>query len=478
MPVRVRTMITAPRHEVSSRGFDVSSVIGDILVIAMGLTSSFVIHLVGDLPISEVILMAILPLLLIARGNRVLRRDFLPAFLLIGLWLMGQILTDVYRQTATIDWMRGDANILFFSIDLAVFIVLLGGNDRRKVLYLAAAPMSSILMTTFHPNAYAAGEPWKFGYATGTITLVVLVSSVFYRKRKFGLVILLFAAIVAVNLLLNFRSPVLELLVTVALVVPVIPERLGSLRLLPRKGSGKRLAVLAGMALAASLTAVSLVNIVTESGLLGQEAQQKNQEQSQTSGGLLLGGRPEFIIAARAVLDSPIIGHGSWAKDYRYIEMFADFESQNGIAPSLEYLEETQGGLIPSHSHLMGTWVQAGILGALIWVYLLWITILSLIRLSSQEIALAPIYALTLIGFLWSILFSPLGSTQRMPDAFAIVLAFDLVAAPLSDARSTFIGWRFAGGRSIGRLEVQAAARAGMRNISVDQARFIRPPRR
>jgi hypothetical protein len=173
----------------------------------MGLTSSFVIHLVGDLPISEVILMAILPLLLIARGNRVLRRDFLPAFLLIGLWLMGQILTDVYRQTATIDWMRGDANILFFSIDLAVFIVLLGGNDRRKVLYLAAAPMSSILMTTFHPNAYAAGEPWKFGYATGTITLVVLVSSVFYRKRKFGLVILLFAAIVAVNLLLNFRSP-------------------------------------------------------------------------------------------------------------------------------------------------------------------------------------------------------------------------------------------------------------------------------
>jgi hypothetical protein len=471
-------MITAPRHEVSSRGFGVSSVIGDFLVIAMGLTSSFVIHLVGDLPISEVILLAVLPLLFIARGNRVLRRDFLPTFLLIGLWLMGQILTDVYRQTATSDWMRGDANILFLSIDLAGFIILLGGNDRRKVLYLAAAPMSSLLMTTFHPNAYAAGAPWKFGYASATITLVVLVSCVFYQKRKFGLVILLIAAIAAVNLLLNFRSPVLELLVTVALVVPVIPERLGSLRLLPRRGSGMRLAVLAGMALAASLAAVGLVDIVTESGLLGQEAQQKNQEQSRASGGLLFGGRPEVIIGARAVLDSPIIGHGSWATDDRYVEMYEDLEAQNGVAQSLEYLEETAGGLIPSHSHLMGAWVWAGILGAPIWVYILWMIILSIIRLSNQEIALAPIYAYTLIGFLWSILFSPLGSTQRMPDAFAIVLVFDLVAAPLSDSRSTSIGWRFAGGRSVGRLEVQAPARAGMRNISVDRARFIRPPRR
>lgn len=233
-----------------------------------------------------------------------------------------------------------------------------------------------------------------------------------------------------------------------------------------------RLAVLAGMALAASFAAVSLVDMVTTSGLLGQQAQQKNEEQSRASGGLLFGGRPEFIIAARAVLDSPIIGHGSWAKDYKYIEMFADLETQSGIAPSLEYLEETEGGLIPTHSHLMGAWVQAGILGAPIWVYLLWATTLSLIRLSGQDIALAPIYTYTLIGFLWSILFSPLGSVQRLPDAFAIVLVFDLIAVAVSAPLSKPARWRYVRGS----LAAHASAQIGTRSTTINRSRSIHHP--
>ena len=415
------------RSNAVSQSLRATSVAADALAFVIGFANSFLLHVVGEIPVSEVLLLVFLPFLIVMYARRLVRPGLLSIFILMGLWLAGQVLTDIYRQTELRDWLRGDANIVLFAIDLLGFTMLLGKNERRKVVSIAGLALGSLLSARFTPSKEALEAPWKFGYASGTITIVVLISCYFFQRRRYAIVLLLLAAMAGVNLIMNYRSPVLILFVTTVFVVPIIPERLGRLRLLPRAGTAARLAVLATLALLAGALSIAAIHFVTATGLVGANAQRKNEQQSQSAGGMLLGGRPEILVSSRAVMDSPILGHGSWAKDYKYVEMMADIEEQYGIQEPLEYLEQSDEGLIPSHSHLMGAWVQAGILGAIFWGYIFWLTIKALVRVSFRPPALAPIYVDMLIGFLWSILFSPFASTVRMSAALGIVIILDLL---------------------------------------------------
>ena len=49
--------------------------------------------------------------------------------------------------------------------------------------------------------------------------------------------------------------------------------------------------------------------------------------------GLLLGGRSEFLVSSLAVLESPVIGHGSWAKDCRYASLYVELKREAGYYP-------------------------------------------------------------------------------------------------------------------------------------------------
>ena len=431
MPASIRAAaIRISPRKVSSRRLDVVSLVEDVVAATLGLTLNFIVKLVGDFPTAEFVLLCLFPILLIARGSRLIRRDLLPIVVLFGLWLLNQALTDVYRQSAPIDWIRGVANIVFLGIDCAGLLMLLAESARRQVIFILTSAFSSLIATRFFPTLYAQVEPWKFGYATGVIALVILLSCYFYRQRQYIVVTALIAGVAVVNLLLNFRSPVLSLLLTLVLTVPIIPEYVGRLRLLPRSGTGARLVVLVAMVAVTGLTAEGLVNLATQAGWLGEEAQVKNEAQRQSSVGLLLGGRPEFFIGLRAAMDSPILGHGSWAQDLRYVDMQFDWQYEYGLAHDIETAETLSGGRIPSHSHLVGAWVDGGIMGAVLWGYIFWLNGRALTRITSLTTALAPAYCVILVAFAWSILFSPLGTTGRMNDALALVILLDLLRSP------------------------------------------------
>ena len=420
MRVRVIARKEPPRTRRSR-----ASIAADAIAALLGFGVSFSVHLIGNLQVSEVLLLFLLPFFLLTRGKRILRRDLRPVFLLMLFWLIGQILSDIYRHTAFQDWTRGDALIIFFGINLVGFVILLARNVRRQVIFVAAFSIGSLVQARFIPPL---GEPdWKFGYSTGTITLVVLASCYFYGRRHFVAAGLLLAAIAVVNLLLNFRSPVLFLLITIALLVPVIPEHVGRVRLLPAVGGVSRIFVLAALALIAGAGANALVHAVTRAGLLGAYAEEKNQSEFSSGRNLLLSGRPEIFVSSRAVLDSPILGHGSWAKDYKYFEMDYDIENQYLSGEDLDTLEAESEALIPSHSYLMGAWVWAGIAGAAFWFYILWVTFKSIVWNALLQPHHAPLYMWVLIGSFWNILFSPFGNAARPFEALAILFALNLL---------------------------------------------------
>jgi len=353
-------------------------------------------------------------------------------FVLMGIWLFGQVLTDIYRGTEAVDWMRGDAGIVFFAVDLACLAALLERNDRRKVVFLTGCAIGSLLSVRFQPTE--STDVWKFGYSFGTILIVILLSCYFFGRRRYMITGLLFAGITLVNLLFNYRSPVLFLLIVSVLVLPVIPERIHRLQLLPRPGSIARIAVLVGMALTAAAGSSFIIHWATSIGLAGEAAQVKNLQQEESQQGILLGGRPEIFVSSRAVMDSPILGHGSWAKDSKYVEMLNDIQVENGfqdVADPGAY----GSGLIPTHSHLMSAWVYAGVLGAILWGYIFWLVLKSTVLVSNLRPPLAPIYAWLFVSYLWAIPFSPFGSSDRMIEAATIVIIMDLLEFRTSDIR-------------------------------------------
>jgi len=398
----------------------------DLLVVLLGVGCSFNLHLVGEFPITEAALILLLPVLISFDGRKLLRPGLKPIFMLLLLWLGSQVVTDVYRGTASADWMRGDANIVFFAVDLVCLAILLGKVERRKILFAVAFAIGSLLSARYQPTDVVLVDPWKFGYSTGVTMLVLLVCNVFFNIRWYAVIFVLLSGLAAVNLLMNFRSPVLGILITMAMVIPMIPERIGRVRILPPVGTRLRVVVLAGLVLGAAAAAVGLLNYVTASGLAGEDARAKNEVQSRSEGGIMLGGRPEILISSRAVIESPIIGHGSWAKDMKYVEMLSDIRAENFIKTDLQDIEDKSKGLIPTHSHIMGAWVWAGILGATFWAYVFWLDLRAMIQVAILRPRNAPLYAWLFVGLAWDILFSPFAGTRRATESLILIIIVDL----------------------------------------------------
>lgn len=397
---------------------------GDLLVLAIATASPFVVKVGGDLSLAQLLIIPLLPILLFAGRHRLRSTRLRTAILLVGLWLCGEIVADLYHRSEFQDWIRGDARIVFMGADLLALATLIGGRKQRHMFFYAGLAAGYILQVRLQPNEYT--DFWKFGYATGVTLAVVLVSCYFYRQRRFVIVLLLLAGISAVHAALNFRSPILVLFITSVLVLPIIPERVGQMRILPASWKAKLL-VKVSLALIAGKAASSLVLFLGVQGYLGEDARQKDLMQARAKGGMLLGGRPEILVSSRAVMDSPIIGHGSWAKDFKYTEMYSDLLVKYDIVTT-EGPDEERSDLIPTHSHLMDAWVDAGIVGAVFWIYILSLALRAIARSSSRGLYLAPVYCFSLIGFVWSILFSPSGSVSILPDSFFIIVSCDLMS--------------------------------------------------
>ena len=118
-------------------------------------------------------------------------------------------------------------------------------------------------------------------------------------------------------------------------------------------------------------------------------------------------------MSTRAIADSPIIGHGSWAKDVYYVAILRDILESNGFKATGESDED----LIPSHSHLLGAWVELGLLGGLFWIIVLIIATLAFYSCIRKPRIPATLVGFVLVSLIWDVLFSPFANSQRFMKA-------------------------------------------------------------
>jgi hypothetical protein len=379
------------------------------------------IELVGRLFLPELLLAIILPLLILKKGKLLLQP--LPRTLIILgiLWLTGQIITDLIRDTPFSDWSRGWAKITLLILNFSSIYLLLNNDVRRITLFTAGFAIGVILDYFISPTEYLVFDPWKFGLSLSVIFLVVLLLQ--WRKMvHFRLLsVLIIVALGLFSFYIGTRSIGALLIVSaIYLYIHQQPKL--------RRWLGKHLSLgrIIALIMVVSLSVWSLIALygkAADSGWLGEEAQDKYRIQAGTSGGIgvLLGGRMEIIASSQAIMDSPIIGHGSWAKDQKY-KLFLLSLYDMGYEINRHTILTGDSDLIPSHSHLFGAWVESGILGAFFWIWVFILIIRTLYQLFKVEHTLLPLLVTTLIIAIWDILFSPFGALGRLKFGFFLAL--------------------------------------------------------
>jgi hypothetical protein len=358
--------------------------------------------------------------LLLMRGVRDVGKEAKLFFLMIGLWFFGAVVTDLIRGTAPEDIARGWSKIIFFTIVFAYVYLATQGKLLSIVAFLLGLNAGALVTLLVAPDEFFFEEPWKFGYGPPiTFAAMVCISTPFFRRLvgAWGQVasVVLFAV---VNLVGNSRSAFAVLFAVASIAA------LGELfRIFLRGRPVPKLiflfTLLGGVVFYQGI--VTVYGMAASSGMLGDEARQKYELQTEGDAGLLLSGRPESLASTQAIADSPIIGHGSWAKDYTYVELYLEALDKRGV-PIIG--DPYSSGLIPSHSYLFGSWVEAGILGGIFWIYVILVCVRSLYSLFHIPPWSRPLVTFVVLSLMWDVFFSPFGAQERFTVPAELCIVF------------------------------------------------------
>jgi hypothetical protein len=380
------------------------------------------IVLVGSLTGSDLLLLGLFVYLAFRKEIKIKT----PAgkwFVILGLlWLASQCVTDIVRHSAFADYARGWSNIGITLIGFAVLYTLMYQQPRRLLLFGWGLVVGNVLLFFINPTPAMLGDEsnaWKFAFAGSATLGVFLIAS---SKRCRGPWPVILSVIIGmINMVEGARS-VGGVCLAVALYLVIT-------RLSRAKGEEvsrfktKTIVVLAASILIGVSAVLWSYGYAADAGVLGEEARHKYEEQSSGKYGVILGGRPELFATGPAIYDSPILGHGSWAREPLYIIEehealdLLGYEGSRFIDP-----EQIKEGLIPTHSYLFGAWVDSGILGAVFWGWVFVLTARGLMRVYPATAVLLPLMSYTAFSLLWEILFSPYGTQERLTFPYTLVI--------------------------------------------------------
>jgi hypothetical protein len=356
--------------------------------------------------------------------------------LLCTLWLLSQIVTDIVRHSSFADYARGWSNIGMTLMGFSVMFTLLYGYPRRIALYAWGMVLGSAMAYLINPSELVLIDPWKFGLSYPITLACLLIASRNDLPGYWPIIPTAFAGIL--NLGFDFRNAG-GICMAAALYVMVV-------RYSQKKGAGhpqlssRRVAALALLLVGGLIGIYWGYQYAVSAGLMGEEAREKYEDQSSGKYGTLLGGRVEMLSSIPAIIDSPILGHGSWAKDPKYVIIEQQALAMLGYTGAGKMdPEELREGVIPSHSHILGAWVDAGVLGAIFWGWVCIQVCKMLLRTYPRGMKLLPLAAYAAFELLWDIPFSPYGAQMRIITPFYIMIVMNYLSVSLANTTKVAI---------------------------------------
>jgi hypothetical protein len=347
------------------------------------------------------------------RSKLLLRPIFKTFLILVAAWFASQVLTDFIRDTPFEDWTRGWAKIAVFCLNLIALRLLLADSRSSIVAFGLGLAAGQILGFFISPNEFGSENPWKWGYGVAITHVIVLGTMLPIVKRTPLAAETMLTLIAVPSLLLNFRS-----LGAICLLTAIF--LLARRRFLKTNGNIRSTLIFVVLLALASTAALRAYELAVTAGWLGEAAWEKYQSQTSGEFGLFLGGRSEILGSWPAIVDSPWIGHGSWAKNIEYVLLMKESLAALGYGGAGYYADDQ----IPTHSYIFGAWVEAGLAGAVFWGWILYRTLSLLFLVFRNEEQAAPWIVFISLDLIWAIFFSPFGALSRLTAAYIIAMSF------------------------------------------------------
>lgn len=409
----------------------------------IGLGASTQIYIGGYTAISELLLVLFMPIAMMKNWG-VFSRDRCSTILwLLIIWGFGQLATDLMTGNYFAFMIRGlIPPVGIFATLITVYPLLKRNPDGLKWLLLGTAISGVISIFVFQhgsdigTTAVQSGEMsaaeavmgYKLFWVNKLNEWLALPVKGWYMAMPHELNVAIAVFLAVFGLYSGGRSAFLVMAVSALFLW--FGGRSSRKMLWLKKNSPLVIMILIMMLPVVKYT----YQYVASHGWMGEDELVKYEEQSKGKSGLetLMAGRGEFFIALTAIVDKPLMGHGSYALDTKgYLK---DFVIKHGATTEelkrIDKMEEMRGGArtIPAHSHIACFWMWAGIAGLLPWLYILVLFWKTLFRRMHVYPPYYGYFALIIPGMFWAIFFSPFGSRINMAVLIAACLVVQTMA--------------------------------------------------
>ena len=269
-------------------------------------------------------------------------------------------------------WARRVTTLSLLAVPCAVAVFVWGA--RRLGARRAALAVGVGMFLDSLPLFQTSPNPWKFG--VGAAVSIIVLSLVANRRRLVQIVALL--GLSGVFLVSDSRSTLAFLAIILGTVVWQALASWARWHVpTPRRLAVSQIIVLAVV----GAVAMAGVVVASQSGTLGEDAQNRTIAQSSSSAGLLLSARPE-LGASWALFRNRPWGYGTGVKP-RFEDLWVAKQGMAalGYDPENGYVENFMfGGRIELHSGLMDMWAAASIPGGLLLLLIAGMTLAAMMR--------------------------------------------------------------------------------------------------
>ena len=422
------------------------------LLFIVGLFGVTEIRVVGNIAISELVVFIVAPFVFFSDYAQLRRDGFLTIISLTFVTMLGCIVSSLCNHTALPFFIRGFANIYSIFAFLTVFHRLLRNNLNGLRWVLLGYAISSVIsifqfQTGMDANGMVRGQDIGmtaaeavensslFGVGMINTWMLLPVRGWYFACPSwFSILAPIFCSIVFIFITESGRSAALS--IVGASVLAFYCRKKQSKMLL----IGRHLFQWMLVACVVVFLAKVGYSYLAKNGVLGEKQYEKYIRQTRagtTMLDMLRAGRAEFFIGLTAALDKPIIGHGPWALDVKgyaaeYMLKYALPEDYDQYLKARAY-DPTYINLIPAHSQIVGFWVSFGVVGLVLWGYILYLYC-SFFKTSLSAIPQwFGFFAMGVPSSIWHCFFSPFGARGSR----VLLIACLLIARAVSWGRIT-----------------------------------------